>query len=80
MDSRDQQIKRETRVLRAFQRKADDVSKLILNTDLPWVDIEIRIDALRRECERLFPGKSALFDRIYGSRFARLRTQWRRSE
>jgi hypothetical protein len=55
MESREDQIERETLDLRAFQREADDVCRLILDTDLPWVDIEIRIEKLRQEAERLFP-------------------------
>jgi hypothetical protein len=80
MESRADQIERETQWLRAFQRQADDVSRLILNTDLPWVDIEIRIEALRQEAERLFPRKLDLFERIYVSRFRRLWEQWRGGE
>lgn len=77
MESREDQIKRETRYLRAFQREADDICRLILNTDLPWVDIEIRIEKLRQEAERLFPRKTELFTLVYESRFQRLREQWR---
>jgi len=77
MESRADQIARETRYLRAFQRKADVISRLIVNTDLPWVDILIEIEKLRREAERLFPQKTDLFDLVYVSRFERLRKQWR---
>jgi len=68
---------RETRVLRDFQSKSDDISRLILNTDLPWVDISIQIAGLRREAERLFPRKLELFELVYVSRFKRLWDQWR---
>lgn len=77
MESREDQIERETRALQAFQRKADDISRLIIDTDLPWVDIAIRIEELRREADRLFPLKKNLFDMVYVSRFRRLWTQWR---
>jgi hypothetical protein len=77
MDTREQQIERETRHLRAFQAKADRISVLILHTDLPWVDIQIRIQALREDAERLFPSKMSLFDLLYVSRFIRLWRQWR---
>ena len=50
----------------------DDISRLILSTDLPWVDIEIQIAHLRKEAKRLFPQKMELFERVYGSRFLRL--------
>jgi len=77
MESRGDQIKRESRTLRSFESKADEVSRLILNTDLPWVDIAIQIEKLRGEAERLFPLKMDLFDLIYISRYHRLWDQWR---
>jgi len=70
-------LARENLLLREFQAKADEISRLILNTDLPWVDIAIRIEQLRWEAERLFPGKEKLFEMIYVSRFRRLWSQWR---
>jgi hypothetical protein len=77
VESREDQIERETRSLLAFQRKADDISRLIVNTDLPWVDVAIRIEELRREADRLYPLKKDLFDLVYVSRFTRLWSQWR---
>ena len=77
MESRADQIERETRHLRAFQREADAVARLILNTDLPWIDIEIQIEQLRQAAERLRPRHMELFDMIYVSRFRRLWAQWR---
>ncbi len=77
MESRQDQILRENRYLRAFQQQADEISHLIVNTDLPWVDIAIQIDRLRAEAARLFPLKMTLFEWIYMSRFQRLWTQWR---
>ena len=76
MESRLDQIKRETEVLKAFQGEADDISGLIINTDLPWIDIAIQIEKLRNEAERLFPQRKALFELVYISRFKRLREQW----
>ena len=80
MESREDQIERETRALRAFQRKADDISRLIIDTDLPWVDIAIHIETLRREADRLYPLKKDLFNLVYVSRFKRLWAQWRGGE
>ena len=54
-ETRQEQIKRETERLRAFQRKADVVSSLIMCTDLPWVDIAIQIETLRLDAILLFP-------------------------
>lgn len=77
MESRTDQIVRETRYLRSFQQKADYISGLILNTDIPWIDILIQIENLRHEAERLFPQKLELFELVYVNRFKRLWQQWR---
>jgi hypothetical protein len=77
METREDQIRRESGNLRAFQDLADDISRLIVSTDLPWVDIQIEIEKLRTEANRLFPLKKYLFDLIYVSRFKRLWQQWR---
>jgi hypothetical protein len=77
MESRADQINRETRHLQSFQRKADAISHLILNTDLPWIDVAIQIDRLREEALRLWPRKRWLFDMVYLKRFERLWQQWR---
>jgi len=77
MESREDQIKRETRYLRTFQREADNICRLIIDNDLPWVDIEIKIERLRRRADRLFPRKKHLFTLVYERRFQRLREQWR---
>ena len=78
METRADQIDRETRRLRDFQSCADDVARLIVDTDLPWVDIAIRIEQLRVEAARLFPLKMDLFNLIYVNRVRRLGEQWRR--
>lgn len=80
MESRADQIAREHRNLRRFQAEADAVSRLIIDTDLPWPDVAIRIERLRTEAERLFPQKMRLFEMIYVRRFHRLWRQWRREE
>jgi hypothetical protein len=76
-ETRQQQIDRESRYLRTFQTKADSIAHLIVNTDLPWVDVVIQIERLREEALRLFPQKMFLFDLVYLSRFRRLWHQWR---
>ena len=78
-ETRADQIDRETAFLRAFQRKADAVGRLILATDLPWVDIAIQVEALRRDVARWYPQKLSLFAMIYDSRFRRLWRQWRKA-
>ena len=77
METREDQIQRENQRLRTFQSKADDIARSIVSSDLPWIDIAIRIENLRSEAEHLFPRKTALFDLIYASRFKRLWSQWR---
>jgi hypothetical protein len=77
METREDQIERETRRLMDFQSGADDIARLIVSSDLPWVDIAIQIEQLRERAERLFPLKMDLFNLIYISRFHRLRQQWR---
>lgn len=76
METREDQIERENVLLRRFQARADGIARLIVSSDLPWVDIAIRIDRLREEARRLFPLKARLFEMIYMSRFRRLRMQW----
>jgi hypothetical protein len=78
METREDQIRKEDQRLRAFQRRADAISRLILNTELPWVDIAIEIEKLRAEALRIAPWKKDLFERLYVSRFERLWQQWRR--
>jgi hypothetical protein len=77
LETRAYQIERETRYLRRFEHRADEIVHLIVNTDVPWVDIAIQIDTLREEGRRLFPLKMDLFEMIYVRRFRRLWDQWR---
>ena len=79
MITREMQIEGETQRLRSFQLRADEIADLIVNSDLPWVDVAIRIEGLRAEAARLFPLKLDLFEMIYVSRFRRLWEQWRTS-
>ena len=80
MQSRADQIVRENRRLRDFQSRADDVSRLIVDTDLPWVDIAIRIEELRVEAAHQFPLREHVFEWVYVRRFRRLWEQWRLEE
>jgi hypothetical protein len=60
-----------------LKREADRIADLILNSDLPWVDIAIQIENMRELCRDIDPDSLELFERIYDSRFQRLREQWR---
>ena len=62
-----------------LKRGADRISSLILYSDLPWVDIAIQIENLRTLCEEIDPEHLELFEKVYESRFYRLREQWRDS-
>lgn len=63
--------------MRELQEMADYVCRLILNTDLPPVDIEIEKNKVRQRCLELYPDKEALYEMVYESRFQRLWDQWR---
>ncbi len=62
---------------RKLQRRAWKVSALILQSDLPWIDIEIEINKMRQLVEEECPERLDAFERIYAARFERLRQQWR---
>ena len=64
--------------MRKLARGADRIVRMILDADLPAVDIDIAINNLRDEAEEMFPGCEDLFERIYGSRFERVREQFPR--
>ena len=63
--------------MREIQRMANRVCVLILNTDLPAIDIEIEKNKVRERCLELYPDKEDLYDMIYESRFQRLWEQFR---
>jgi len=63
--------------MRRLGRLADQVCFLIVNSDYPRVDIDIRIGDVRTLCEELFPDRMELFEMVYGSRFDRLWAQFR---
>ncbi len=63
--------------VRLLQRLVDRISRMIVSSDYPDIDIDIEIEKVRRRCRNLFPGKEDLFSLIYESRFQRLREQFR---
>lgn len=77
METREQQIERENNLLRRLRYMSDDICHLIVNTDLPWVDIAIQIEHFRQILHRWCPTKDEWFDRIYLARFRRLWSDWR---
>jgi hypothetical protein len=66
--------------MREIQRMANRVCVLILNTDLPAIDIEIEKNKVRERCLDLYPDREDLYDMIYESRFRRLWEQFREPE
>jgi len=66
--------------MREIQRMANRVCVLILNTDLPAIDIEIEKNKVRERCLDLYPDREDLYDMIYESRFQRLWEQFRAQE
>ena len=60
---------------RALQRRADRVCTLIF-FERPEAEIDRARRELRSEVTRLFPDKTELYERIYESRFRRLREQF----
>ena len=66
--------------MREIQRMANRVCVLILNTDLPAIDIEIEKNKVRERCLELYPDSEDLYDMIYESRFQRLWEQFREAE
>ena len=66
--------------MREVQRMASWVCVLILDTDLPAIDIEIEKNKVRERCLELYPDREDLYDMIYESRFQRLWEQFREVE
>ncbi len=60
-----------------LRKRADRISRLILSTDYPEIDIQIEIADLRRWCREQLPERLDLFEMVYVSRFRRLMAQFR---
>ena len=63
--------------MQEVQRMADWVCVLILNSDLPAIDIEIEKNKVRERCLELYPDREELYEMVYESRFQRLWDQFR---
>jgi hypothetical protein len=61
----------------SFQQHVDRLCFLIVATTCPDREIDIERLHLRTQAMQLFPEKIELYDRIYESRFRRLREQFR---
>ena len=60
-----------------LRRGADRVASMIVTSGVSDVDCAMAERELRLECLSLLPEKMEAFDRIYASRFRRLREQFR---
>ena len=63
-----------------LRRRADRIASLIVASDYPDIDIDIEIAGLRRWCAEHLPDRLDLFEMVYGSRFRRLREQFRNED
>lgn len=70
----------ERRDMRRLAREVDRVSRMILCSDMPDVDVEIAKNQVRELAEELFPDRMDLFEMIYESRWRRLTEQFREQE
>jgi len=59
------------------RRQADRVASMIVTSSCSDLDCALAEREARMECLRLLPDKLELWDRVYGSRFRRLREQFR---
>lgn len=63
-----------------IKRDANRICQMILNSEIPWIDIEIAKERLREKVQRFFPGRLHIHRMIYESRFQRLKEQFRGRE
>jgi hypothetical protein len=61
----------------ALRRMADRVASMIVTSCYSDLDCALAERELRMECLRVLPNRMELFDRVYASRFRRLREQFR---
>ena len=60
-----------------LEREAYRIVGMICAETVPEDEIRASIERLRARCAEVFPEDARLFDRLYGRRFARLRTRFR---
>ena len=67
-----EEITEEDRKIRHLRQMVDFTSILIIQSEMDIEEAGRHVAALRDLALRFFPGKSEVFDMIYGSRFKRL--------
>jgi hypothetical protein len=65
------------RACRELQRRADEITDLILARDYPAIDVVIEIRNLKEYVRDQFPERVRLFEMVYEGRFRRLWSQFR---
>ena len=66
-----------SREIDALDRESCRIVGMICSESVPEPEVQAAIEALRTRAAAVFPEDLRLFDRIYGRRFARLRTRFR---
>ena len=72
-------VELDRRRARGIRIEADRIVSMILQPDMPRVDIEIAVRTFRSSVLEEFPGREELFDALYLSRFRRIWDQFRKS-
>lgn len=67
-----EEINQEDRKIRHLRQMIDFTAVLILQSDMNIEGAQRHLAALREFALRLFPGKSEVFDMVYGPRLKRL--------
>lgn len=65
------------REIQELDRESYRIVGMICSEVVPETDVQSAIEGLRRRAADVFPEDPRLYDRIYGRRFARLRTRFR---
>lgn len=65
------------RALDELDRESYRIVGMICSEAVPEADVQSAIEVLRRRAAESFPEDPRLYERIYGRRFARLRTRFR---
>ena len=63
--------------MEGIMQEAEKIARMILDEEMPRVDIEIAIRSFRARVLEEFPGREQLFEGLYLSRFQRLWDQFR---
>ncbi len=65
------------RAIQDLDRESYRIVGMICSEAVPEAEVQTAIEGLRRRTADVFPEDPRVFERIYGRRFARLRTRFR---